>query len=151
MTQWANGVATIMPNAALNVAGKRFQFSIWVKGPKGKQAVLSIGWVDEPEPYTFTGDWQYVQRVVEFPADYSGNPANNNLHVHWVRAAYDHANGQYFADSIGTQWGHVALETDHTPPASRVHRPCAHLACTAPIATCVRVLSMARRTLAGLS
>lgn len=103
--RWANGIATVMPNnAAATVAGQTVLFSMWVRGPVGSMAVINIGWHSDPvldEPYTFTGQWQYVERMVTFAGDFRGNPSNGNLHVHWIRGYGNHAAGALYAQSIG--------------------------------------------------
>ena len=112
--QWINGVATVMPNnAGGRVAGRTFQFSMWVRGitpgfnqesSVGKRAVISIGWFSDPELdryFTFTDQWQYVERTVTFPSNFRGNPSNGNLHVHWIRGYGNHAAGALYAQSIG--------------------------------------------------
>ena len=119
--QWINGVATVMPNnCGRRVAGHTFQFSMWVRGitpgfnqqsSTGKKAVISIGWFSDPAldvPFTFTDDWQYVERTVTFPSNFRGNPANGNLHVHWIRGYGNHARGALYGTSIGLPLGCTA-------------------------------------------
>ena len=85
---WYHGAMQIIENGAIICDNSPISISAMVKGPEGKTAAISVGWITDGELYTFTGDWQKIKTVVEIPAGFAGLSANAggvNLYVHPVR------------------------------------------------------------------
>jgi hypothetical protein len=82
---WNNGLIQTIEDCHILYEGKQMTLTAWVKGPVGKTAQLSVGWVGNSPMYTFTGDWQEVQWVYTYPANIASTSGYDHSQVIVVR------------------------------------------------------------------